>query len=109
MSDADEHPAPEPPSHTRASTDFDSDPDYCRECSEAAQEWVSWPCSPAKVVRAYDSRQRWDEPTTDVTEDEVARVIWEASYDGEGAVSAIGAVHAARAVLAAFHVTRRTE
>lgn len=29
--------------HTRASTD--AGPDYCKECSAAAQDWVKWPCS----------------------------------------------------------------
>jgi hypothetical protein len=28
--------------HTRESTPYG--PDYCRECSEAADEWVQWPC-----------------------------------------------------------------
>jgi hypothetical protein len=28
--------------HIRASTD--AGPDYCKTCSEAVQEWVTWPC-----------------------------------------------------------------
>ena len=29
--------------HTRTQTDCG--PDFCDECSTAAQEWVRWPCS----------------------------------------------------------------
>ena len=35
-------------SHTRTSTTHpDAGPDYCAECSDAAQDWVEWPCSGA--------------------------------------------------------------
>lgn len=61
----------------------------------------------AKYWAWLDDVHPHPEPPSDVTEDEVARVLWEASRADEGTISAIGAVHAARAVLAAFHVTRR--
>lgn len=35
--------------HTQTATD--TGPDYCRECSDAAQDWVSWPCP---TVRSLD-------------------------------------------------------
>lgn len=41
------------PVHTRTATP--SGPDYCAECSRAATQWVTWPCSPEKVIEA----SRW--------------------------------------------------
>jgi hypothetical protein len=35
--------------HTRTSTE--AGPDYCKECSDAVQEWVQWPCSPEVVAK----------------------------------------------------------
>lgn len=32
-------------------------PAYCVECSEAAQEWITWPCSPAAVVAAVRAQE----------------------------------------------------
>ncbi|MDQ6524301.1 hypothetical protein RB608_11850 [Nocardioides sp. LHD-245] len=39
--------------HTRTSTD--SGPDFCRECSDAAGDWMEWPCpaQPIEEWRAY--------------------------------------------------------
>lgn len=42
--------------HTPASSDGKGPADHCVECSVAAQEWVSWPCSRAKLVRAVADR-----------------------------------------------------
>lgn len=36
--------------HTKAQ--YGSDPAHCIECSDAAQEWVSWPCDRSKLVKA---------------------------------------------------------
>jgi hypothetical protein len=36
--------------HVRTPTD--AGPDYCPECSEAAQEWVRWPCPTAAAVKS---------------------------------------------------------
>lgn len=38
------------PGHTRTQTD--QGPDFCRECSDEAQEWAPWPCEP--VRQAFD-------------------------------------------------------
>lgn len=38
-------------SHTRTSTDCGPDSDYCLECSDAAQDWVKWPCPAADGPR----------------------------------------------------------
>jgi hypothetical protein len=56
--------------HLRASTD--QGPDYCSTCSEAVQEWVTWPCEAtaqarAEVVRDVEAvceewRDRWASP-----------------------------------------------
>lgn len=32
-------------------------PAYCVECSEAAQEWIAWPCSPEAVVAAVRAQE----------------------------------------------------
>ena len=41
--------------HTRTSTTHpDAGPDYCTECSDAAQDWVEWPCSGADIGRGSD-------------------------------------------------------
>jgi hypothetical protein len=38
--------------HTPASSMGGARLDHCVECSEVAQEWVSWPCSREKLVKA---------------------------------------------------------
>jgi hypothetical protein len=45
----------DPATHTRASTT--EGPDFCAECSRAAQEWVKWPCPTADVDPATDDLQ----------------------------------------------------
>lgn len=37
-----------PETHTRASTEYG--PDFCDECSRAAEAWVTWPCEWAAKV-----------------------------------------------------------
>jgi hypothetical protein len=50
--------------HTPASSEKDRHFDHCVECSEIAKDWVSWPCSREKLVKAA-----------------VARALEERSYD----------------------------
>lgn len=39
-------------------------PDYCAECSHAAQEWVAWPCPPVLALQqAADAGQQAVAPT----------------------------------------------
>lgn len=45
--------------HTKTSTDCG--PDYCDECSRAAQEWVRWPCEAGRVPSSEALLIWWDE------------------------------------------------
>ena len=40
------NPAVTLPTHTR--TETDQGPDFCKECSDEAQEWIQWPCPSLK-------------------------------------------------------------
>jgi hypothetical protein len=41
--------------HTRTQTN--GGPDFCKECSAAAQEWVEWPCSRDRLVAAVRANE----------------------------------------------------
>lgn len=50
----DGHQMPRPdiePEHTPTASEEGGSLDHCAECSAAAQEWISWPCSPEQVVK----------------------------------------------------------
>lgn len=62
------------PTHTRTSTDCG--PDFCDECSRAAQEWVRWPCPAATSAATGSERQ----PYTASLRDRLAVPIIQAAF-----------------------------